>query len=124
MQEKIKVVEIINLTPHEITFLEEDDTVICRIPPSGKIARLIGDTIHKEWIRPKEGCLPIEVKEYNFTSIENLPPPQKGKKLFVSTMIVDALKNTDRGKEGDLICPGETGRDENGRIIGIYSVRS
>lgn len=128
--------KIINLTPHPVIILKKDDSgmvgyvgrttkeeirvsVALEIPPSGTIANV------KSSSQPSDDIiidgLSIPTVKMTFSDIENLPQPEKDTYYFVSSLVANACK--EKGIPTDnLVLPGETVRDENGRIIGILSL--
>ena len=100
---------IINLTPHPVTILTEEDTII--IEPSGVIPRL--DEVWEESI-PIDG-IPTFTK--SFGGIENMPKPEENTVYIVSALVALALKH-----RGDVFIPNDIIRDENGNIVGCRSL--
>ena len=97
---------IVNLTPHSITFILENGekrTVL----PSGIVAR-VGEI--SEFVTYYDG-IPVYRKRYADT--ENLPEPTEDTVLIVSAMV--RLANPDRT---DLVSPGDLIRNEDGVVIG------
>ena len=104
--------EIINLTPHAISFVTEDGTHILTIEPSGALARVSART-------EKTGAVinGIPVTRTVYGIVEGLPEPKDGT-IYLVTSIV-AARCHDRE---DVFIPNESVRDEQGRIIGCKSL--
>lgn len=98
--------KIINLTPHEINIVGEQNITI---QPSGQIARVaekigtIGDV----------NGIPIIHK--TFGSVEGLPEPQPETVFIVSLLVAQATHRT------DILAIGETVRNEKGQVVGAKS---
>ena len=102
---------LVNLTPHAISFIAEDGSVVRTIDPSGTLARV---STHTVTIGEVDG-LPVTATE--FGEVEGLPEPQEGTAYIVSSLV--AQRVTDRV---DVFIPNESVRDDNGRIIGCRSL--
>ncbi len=106
-------VEIVNLTPHEITLVREDGEVM-KIPPSGQVARV---KVEQEVVNEING---ISIVRTKFGDIEGLPEPQDGKIFIVSSLVAQAAAKLGRT---DVVAPDTSPqgviRDENGRIVGV-----
>lgn len=96
---------IVNLTPHSITFILEDGERT--ILPSGVVSRV---SEVSEFITYYDG-IPVYSKRY--AESENLPEPAEDTVFIVSTMV--RLANPDRS---DLVSPGDLIRNEDGVVIG------
>lgn len=101
----------INLTPHAIYILDNENKIIKTIEPSKKVARLKTSTITIDYMDD------IPITQTFFGEIENLPYPQKDTVYIVSSLIAQAATGRD-----DLYIPNESVRDEKGRIIGCRSL--
>lgn len=101
--------EIVNLTPHEITFMGKETITIST---SGIVARV---TVKREQI----GTLnDLPIYRSVFGQVENLPDPKADTVYIVSAMVAQAVK----GKRDDIYIVDDTVRDENGRIIGCRAL--
>lgn len=103
--------KLINLTPHAITFVNEDETQILVVEPSGEIARV---SVHTETVGEING---IPITTSVFGEVENLPDPQDGTIYIVSSLVAQRCNNRD-----DVFIPNESVRDDKGRIIGCRSL--
>lgn len=106
---------IINLTPHKITVITEDENLnphVHEFPPSGTVARVASN--QTEVMRVNT----IPVVKTEFGEVENLPEPQEDTIYIVSSLVAQALA----GKRSDIVAP-DTGptayRDEEGRIVAV-----
>lgn len=106
--------EVINLTPHNITLVYEGGNAF--IPASGKVCRVLTQTYDSHNIVLLNG-MAIPVVKTRFGEIEGLPPKQNGKVYIVSQIVRSAL--TAKGEDRpDVVVPTDFIRDENGNIIG------
>lgn len=102
--------KLINLTPHEVTLMNGEETVT-RIPPSGTNAR-VGMT------RAKVGSVPTDGHQFpiyqaQLGQVEGLPEPEADTLLIVSRVVAEACRD-----RNDLVIPDEAVRDAQGRIVG------
>lgn len=99
---------IINLTPHEITVVRDGETL--RIPPTAPAARVA--VRHTEIARVDD--IPVNLAEYG--AIENLSPPQPDTVYIVSIVVALAARRP------DVLSP-DTGptaiRDEANRVVAV-----
>ena len=119
--------EIINLTPHDVNLVKEDNGEIVEVmtfTPCGKIARCsqtiekIGDVeIGVEIDTGFLARVPIPITKNTYGEIVDLPEPSRDYIYIVSALVANAA--TDRY---DLVIPNELVRDENGNIVGCKSL--
>lgn len=102
---------IINLTPHAINFLREDNSVLATIEPSGTIARAAQT---RERVSEVNG---IVVNQCSYGSVTGLPDPQDGTIYLVSALTAQACP-----ERSDVFITDDAVRDENGRIIGCRAI--
>ena len=100
--------EFINLTPHEIVVRGPNGDL--RIPPSGQVARVASIEANAGTI----GGVPAVTRR--FGEVENLPAPQEGVFLIVSSLVLGAVSGRD-----DVVAPdtGPTAIRENGQIKAV-----
>jgi hypothetical protein len=98
---------IINLTPHDVNLLLEDDVIVFK---SEGIARVQ----QKEIIDECFDRVPIYKNKYG--EVEGLPEEKDGVYYIVSFVVANALKD----KRNDLLIVTKTERNEKGQIIGCY----
>ena len=101
-------IEVINLTPHAINFVVNDDIVT--INPSGTLARVATTT---EIVGSLNG---IPITQTKFGEVEGLPDPTPGKVFLVSSLVAGRVPDRE-----DVFIPNESVRDDEGRIIGCKS---
>jgi len=101
---------LVNLTPHPITILDEQNRVVKEIPSHG-IARARQSHV------PGNPVVGIPTARVKVSSIEKLPEPAHGVLLIVSLVTATAAKAVNRWC-GDLLVPGPMQRDEHGVVLG------
>ena len=109
-------INIVNLTPHKITFVTDKGDLI--VKPSGSVSRVSSET-------KETGCiyvssffsLRIPVTATVYGEVEGLPAPAKGVIYIVSSLVAQRVPDRE-----DVFIPNESVRDENGRIIGCKSL--
>lgn len=99
-------VRIINLTPHTVTVLRENEGPI-EYPPSGMVARC---ATKRRVIGSLNG---IPINRTEFGEVYGLPEPAPGVYYIVSALVAQALP-----QRNDLLIPDDVVRDEAGRIVG------
>ena len=105
---------IINLTPHEVSIVDEAGNVIRTFRSEG-VARATQTT---ELVGEIDG---VRITKSVFGSPVNLPEYCDGVFLIVSMLTVNAAKQFGR-RVDDLLVTNEAVRDETGRIIGCRSL--
>lgn len=103
--------KIINCTPHAITFLCEDNSVLATIEPSGTIARAAQT---RERVSEVNG---IPVNQCSYGAVTGLPDPQDGTIYLVSALTAQACRD-----RNDVFITDDAVRDKNGRIIGCRAI--
>tara|TARA_B100000287_G_scaffold345115_1_gene332418 strand:+ start:176 stop:532 length:357 start_codon:yes stop_codon:yes gene_type:complete len=100
--------ELVNMTPHEITMIDENDhdNVLMRIEPSGETVRLAEEVVQVSTING------FKLNKHTFGSA-NLPP-KKTKTLYV----VSALVANAHPERDDFIMVSKAVRNDEGRIVG------
>ena len=101
---------IINLTPHTITILNEDGTVLKQFPSEG-VARATQSQVYAGHL---DG---IELVRTSFGAPIGLPEPQMDTYYIVSLATANAAKYAGR-RVDDLLLTSDPVRDSEGRIIG------
>ena len=102
--------KIINLTPHTINIVNEENKITRTIESSG-IVRLSQETKVSGKI---DG---VTISESIFGQSEGLPGSELGIFYVVSRLVLAAHPERD-----DLLVPNELVRDEKGRILGCRSL--
>ena len=103
--------DIINLTPHAITFIGTDNMVTRVVEPSDTLARVKATTITVGEI---DG---IPVTGTSYGEVEGLPLPQDDTIYIVSSLVAQRVP-----ERLDVFIPNESVRDDKGRIIGCRSL--
>ena len=103
-----KEVRLINLTPHEVNILGEDDRPILTLHSEG-VLRLS----EKRTKVGEVSGIPVFHKEYGEAE---LPPKEEGVFYIVSLPVAQAFPS-----RSDLLVPDQLVRDEKGRVIGARS---
>lgn len=104
--------QIINLTPHSITIVDENNTPILVLPKADVPARVscsivaTGETING-----------IPVTANSYSDIENLPAPAEDTVYVVSSIVANRCKD-----RNDVFVPNESVRNDAGIIIGCRSL--
>jgi len=100
--------KIINLTPHPLTLVGENGTVI--VPKGDQVARLAVTRTALPAIVIDGISLAVNIPTMG--DIDGLPNPQDGVIYVTSALVADAARRTDVYSPGDLL------RDTAGNIIG------
>lgn len=98
--------QLVNLTPHRLNLLGEDEEEVLALEPSGDVARVETERVQ---IGEVEG-VPLYRTETG--DVENLPAPQEGILYVVSGFVRSAVERD------DVVSPGELVRDESGKPVG------
>lgn len=112
--------KIVNLTPHTVTVLNDDNGVRRVYPPSGSVARVSSTA---KAVTEIDG---VTVVERTFGKITGLPKLKPGHAYIVSRMVVDALERSMNNRRPDLLIsddvellvPDDVVRDATGVILG------
>lgn len=107
-------VKIVNLTPHELTFVRDDGTVLAKIPPSGTVARVAS-------VSTKVGEIDgIPVFSTEFGELTGLPDPAEETIYVASTLVAQAASRAGRM---DVYSPAELVRDASGAVVGCKGLQ-
>ena len=106
---------IINLTPHDVNVVGNDNSVAITIPASGNVARCcqtidIIDSITLD-------SVDILISSSSYGEVVDLPAPKPGYYYIVSRLVMSACPDRQ-----DLLVPNDLVRDEAGRVIGCRSL--
>ena len=102
--------KIINLTPHKVTIVNDDNTIKAEFESQG-IARCSQQTT---LVGNVNG---INITSTVFGDVTDLPDEKPNTFFIVSRLVLNACKGT----RSDLLVPNELIRDDNGNIIGCKS---
>ena len=111
----INMNKIINLTPHAVNIVNNDNSVAITIEASGNVARC-SQTINTVGnITVNSVAIPVSSSSYG--EVVDLPAPQDNIYYIVSRLVMSACPNRQ-----DLLVPNDLVRDEAGRVIGCRSL--
>lgn len=125
------MINVINLTPHDITVRDLDNPGDVVFPASGHTARLAEYTdSDADSLRmavgydPVAGCEvhvgELPVQEVRMGEIEGLPDPRPGTVYLVSGWVAQAAARAGRD---DVVAPGSLIRDDAGRPVACEGFR-
>ena len=103
--------KIVNLTPHSINFLREDNSVLATIEPSGAVARAAQT---RETVGSIDG---IAVNQCSYGAVTGLPDPQPETIYLVSALTAQACRD-----RNDVFIVDDAVRNEAGQIIGCRAI--
>ena len=107
--------KLVNLTPHAITMMDDNENIICIIEPSGTLARVSVRTERTETLDFDGVKLATSKSVYG--EVEGLPEETDGVAYVVSSLVAQRVP-----ERNDVFIPNESVRDEKGRIIGCKSL--
>lgn len=107
--------KIINLTPHSINVIGDDNSVAITIEASGNVARCSQTIDIVDTISVNNIAIPVSSSSYG--EVVDLPASQDGVCYIVSRLVMSACPNRQ-----DLLVPNDLVRDEAGRVIGCRSL--
>lgn len=110
--------QLINLTPHDIVFVDGDNTPILTVNPSGQLARVTVKTVPVGELDVMGVKIPVTTSE--FGDVTGLPEQTYGTSFIVSLAVVNALRKKGITRS-DLFIPNESIRNEKGQVIGCKS---
>ena len=102
--------KIINLTPHKVTIVNDDNTIKAEFE-SQCVARC------SQQITLVGNVNGINITSTVFGDVTDLPNEKPNTFFIVSILVLNACKGT----RSDLLVPNELIRDDNGNIIGCKS---
>ena len=111
----MKVKEIINLTPHAITIMDDNFNILKVIEPSGQLARVSVHTAHTETIDFDN--IEIATSEFVYGTVEGLPEEKDGVIYIVASLVAQRVP-----ERNDVFIPNEYICDDHGRINGCKSL--
>jgi hypothetical protein len=106
-----KNVRLVNLTPHVIRLQVPNVDSLIEIPPCDKNKPARCEEVKKHEFTFYLNDEPIDVYSKEFTNVVNVPKEQEGVLYIVSRIVKNAIPD-----RKDIICVGDTVRDENGFI--------
>ena len=103
--------QIINLTPHAINFLDSNNHPILTVEPSGTVARA-------KQTRTLCGTIAgIPVNQCAYGTVQGLPEPAKETIYIVSSITAQACPERE-----DVYIVDDSVRGDDGRIIGVRAL--
>lgn len=108
---KTKTTTIINLTPHEVSFVDAEGTIVLSVEPSGTVARVSSRTVQTGTLNG------LPVTQTEFGEVQDLPEQKDGTVYLVSSLVAQRVP-----ERRDVFIPAESVRDSAGRIIGCRSL--
>lgn len=106
--------EVVNLTPHEVRVVDEQQNELVAIPSSGVARAAQTDKVVGS---VEIGGQTVTVVETVFGEVQDLPEPAEGVAYVVSIITANAARAEGRSTEDLLITSGPV-RDPDGRIVG------
>ena len=107
--------KIINLTPHSVNVVGDDNSVVITLEASGNVARCSQTINIVGNITVNNVAIPISSSSYG--EVVDLPAPQDNTYNIVSRLVMSACPNRQ-----DLLVPNDLVRDDAGRVIGCRSL--
>lgn len=104
--------QLINLTPHPLTLIAKDGTVLLNQPPDGPMARCVEDRRELGTVTLPGGAS-VPLRSVGFGAVTGLPAPRDGVLYVVSRATAEAANG-----RADVVYPDEQVRDAKGNIIG------
>lgn len=106
---------IINLTPHDVNVVGNDNSVAITIPASGNVARCSQtiDVIGSITLNSVD----IPVSSSSYGEVVDLPAPQDNTYYIVSRLVMSACP-----ARQDLLVPNDLVRNDAGQVIGCRSL--
>lgn len=103
-------INIVNLTPHTLVFMDGDNNIIQSVPTSG-IARCTQS-------RTQTGSVNgIPINSTSFGDVVGLPDPQLGTIFVVSALTAQAVPS-----RSDVFITDDAVRDNQGRVVGCRAL--
>lgn len=103
--------KLINLTPHKISFYDDNDNHIMTLLPCGVWARLVPKV---KFVKRIYG---IPVVKITYSEVTGLPEPQENTIYIVSQIVAQSLRRPD--VMAPDTSPDSVLRNEDGEIIGV-----
>ena len=106
---------IVNLTPHAVNVISDDNSIAITIESSGNVARCSQTIDIIGSITTNSVSIPISSSSYG--EVVDLPDPKPGYYYIVSRLVMSACPNRQ-----DLLCPNDLVRNDAGQVIGCRSL--
>ena len=106
---------VINLTPHAVNVISDDNSIATTIPASGNVARCSQTIDIVGALTLDSVVIPISASSYG--EVVDLPDPQDGVYYIVSRLVMSACP-----ARQDLLVPNDLVRNDAGQVIGCRSL--
>ena len=106
---------IINLTPHAVNIVGDNDSIAITIPASGNVARCSQTIDIVGSVTLDSVAIPISASSYG--EVVDLPAPQDNTYYIVSRLVMSACP-----ARQDLLVPNDLVRNDAGQVIGCRSL--
>lgn len=106
---------IINLTPHAVNIVNDDNSIATTIPASGNVARCSQTIDIVGALTLGSVVIPISASSYG--EVVDLPDPQDNTYYIVSRLVMSACPTRQ-----DLLVPNDLVRNDAGQVIGCRSL--
>ena len=106
---------IVNLTPHAVNIVGDDNSVVITIEASGNVARCSQTIDIVGSITVNSIAIPVSSSSYG--EVVDLPAPQDGVYYVVSRLVMSACPARE-----DLLGPNDLVRNDAGQVIGCRSL--
>lgn len=106
---------IVNLTPHDVTVMPPGNAKVVNFPASGQFARIRESLGEEVWLDADVGRIPLRQLTYG-EQVDDLPDPSPGVLYLVSRLTALSVRRD------DLIFPQGELRDDSGQIIGCRAL--
>ena len=116
--------ELVNLTPHNVNFMDEDGNVLKTIKPAAEAPRLKTFKGTSSQIDVDGVSIPLSGGFKFLDELvdgQSLPPPEDGVLYIVSKALADYAVSVGRT---DFVSPDRVVRDDKGAIIGCRGLAS
>lgn len=106
---------VVNLTPHDVNVVGDDNSVAITIPASGNVARCSQTIDIVGALTLDSVVIPISASSYG--EVVDLPDPQDNTYYIVSRLVMSACP-----ARQDLLVPNDLVRNDAGQVIGCRSL--
>lgn len=102
---------IMNMTPHAVSFINDEGETVLTVEPSGTVARVSSRTVQTGILNG------LPVTQTQFGDVQGLPEQNDDTIYLVSSLVAQRVPERE-----DVFIPAESVRDSAGRIIGCRSL--
>lgn len=111
----MEIKNAVNLTPHEITIMNDEGAIVARVAPSGTLARCQETRESVEGLA--WGLSHIQVSCATYGAVTGLPAPKSGIVYLVSALVLAQCAGRD-----DVFAPGPAVRNDAGQVVGCMGL--